>query len=162
MVTVANAEVIKRLVILIADGRPHSRALLRSMLLQLEVKKIHEAIDGPAALDAIAVVSPDVMILDWELPVLNAAEVLRRVRSSTTDRYPDLPIIVLSSSGQSRDVHKAIKHGAPHFMVWPISPKMLQQRLVGIVVKARETALAYKHRNPAAAQGSATALQFRQ
>ena len=84
MATVANAEVIKRLVILIADGRPHPRALLRSMLTHLEVKNIHEAVDGAAALDAIVAVNPDVMILDWELPVFNAAEVLRTVRSSPT------------------------------------------------------------------------------
>lgn len=154
MATVANAEVIKRLAILIADGRSHSRALLRSMLLQLEVKKIHEAIDGPAALEAIATVNPDVMILDWELPVFDAAEVLHMVRSSPTIPYPDLPVIVLSSSGQSQDVHKAVKHGAPHFMVWPISPTMLQQRLVGIVVKARKAALSHKHRSPSAAHGS--------
>ena len=149
MAVVANAEVIKRLVILIADGRPHPRALLRSMLLQLEVKNIHEATDGAAALETIENVNPDVMILDWELPVFNATELLRMVRSSTTLPYPDLPVIVLSSSGQSRDVHKAMKHGAPHFMVWPISTKMLQQRLSGIVEKARKTALAYKHTSDA-------------
>jgi two-component system, chemotaxis family, chemotaxis protein CheY len=156
MAIVANAEVIKRLVILIADGRPHPRALLRSMLSQLEVKNIHEAIDGAAALDAIATVNPDVMFVDWELPVFNAAQVLRTVRSSPTIPYPDLPVVVLSSSGQSRDVHKAMKHGAPHFMVWPISTKMVQQRLSGIVEKARKTALAYKHTSDAAAPGSAT------
>jgi two-component system, chemotaxis family, chemotaxis protein CheY len=159
MATIANVEVIKRLVILIADSRPHSRALLRSMLLQIEVKNIHEVIDGAAALDAIDAVNPDVLILDWELPVLNAAEVLRRVRSSPTSRYPDLPVIVLSSYGQSQDVHKALKHGTPHFIVWPISPKMLQQRLLGIVAKARQTALAYKSRLPAAPRGDANALE---
>ena len=58
MAIVANAEVIKRLVILIADGRPHPRALLRSMLSQLEVKSIHEAIDGAAALEAIVTINP--------------------------------------------------------------------------------------------------------
>ena len=72
MATVANSEVIKHLVVLIADSRPHSRALLRSMLLQLEVKKIHEVVDGTAALEALATVNPDVMILDWGLPVLRA------------------------------------------------------------------------------------------
>jgi DNA-binding NarL/FixJ family response regulator len=36
---------------------------------------------------------------------------------------------VVSSSGQSADVHDAIKLGAQHFMVRPISPKMLEQRL---------------------------------
>jgi PleD family two-component response regulator len=149
MAAVENAEVIKRLVILIADSRPHSRALLRSMLLQLEVKKIHEVSDGAAVLDAILAVNPDILIVDWELPVLSAPEVLRMVRSPRTNPNPDLPIIVLSSTGESRCVHKAIKHGAPHFMVWPISPKMLQQRLLGIVTKARKTVLAHKRRMPA-------------
>ena len=130
MVAVANSEVIKHLVVLIADNRPHSRALLRSMLLQLEVKKIHEVGDGAAALEAIGAVSPDVMILDWDLPVLSAREVLRRARSPGAYQNPDLPIIVLSSSGQSAHVHEAMALGAPYFMVWPISPKMLQQRLL--------------------------------
>jgi DNA-binding NarL/FixJ family response regulator len=145
MATVANAEVIKRLVILIADCRPHSRALLRAILLQLEVKKIHEAADGAAALDAIAAVNPDVLILDWDLPGVSAPEVLRKARSPG-NANPDLPIIVLSSFGQSTYVHEAMKYGAPHFMVWPISPKMVQQRLLGIVADARRTALAYKRK----------------
>jgi hypothetical protein len=44
-------------------------------------------------------------------------------------------------------------------MVWPISTKMLQQRLSGIVEKARKTALAYKHTSDAAAPGSAADMQ---
>jgi two-component system chemotaxis response regulator CheY len=144
MAIVANAEVIKRLVILIADSRAHSRSLLRSMLLQLEVKQIHEAIDGAAALDTIVTVNPDILIVDWDIPVLSASELLRRVRSPDNNPSPDLPIIVLSSRGQSEYVEEALRHRAEHFMLWPISPKALQQRFVDIVTKARKTALARK------------------
>ncbi len=145
MTSVANAEVIKRLVILIADGRAYSRALLRSMLQQLDVKRIHDANDGAAALEAISNVNPDVMLLDWDLPVLNVRQVLSMVRTSVNIPNPDLPIIVISSSGHSAYVHQAIELGAQQFMVRPISPKMLQQRLVGIVMEARRVARAYKH-----------------
>lgn len=144
MAFIGDLDVIKRLVVLIADGRSHSRSLLRSMLLQFEVKKIHEVSDGAAALDAISTINPDVMILDWELPVLSALEVLRLAKSPGPNSNPDLPIIVLSSSGQADQVHEAIQLGAPHFLVWPISPKMLQDRLVGIVREARRTARRYK------------------
>jgi two-component system chemotaxis response regulator CheY len=143
MTSVANAEVVKRLVVLIADSRPHTRALLRSMLLQLEVKKIHEVTDGAAALEALSILNPDVMILDWNLAVINARDVMRMARSSTTNPNPNVPIIVLSSSGQIDYVQEAMKHGTPYFMVWPISPKMLQQRLLSIVVEARNTARTY-------------------
>ena len=66
MTAVANSEVIKRLAVLIVESRPHSRALLRSMLLQLEVKKIHEVADGAGALNALVAFSPDVMIAPSE------------------------------------------------------------------------------------------------
>ena len=148
MATVANAEVIKRLVILIADSNAYSRSLVRSMLVQLEVKSIHEAIDGISALEAFVTLSPDVVILDWDLPLLRQRDLLNMARSPNANPNPDLPIVVLSNSGLSRQVYEAIQLGAQHFMVWPISPKMLQQRLLRIVADARKTALACKRRDP--------------
>jgi CheY-like chemotaxis protein len=138
MAIAANAIALKGLVVLLADGRLYSRALMRSMLLQLEIKVVHEAVDGAAAIDVVCAVNPDVMIVDWDLPVLNAREVLRMVRTSSAIPNPNLPIIVVSSSGQSADVHDAIKLGAQHFMVRPISPKMLEQRLRSIVKTAQK------------------------
>jgi hypothetical protein len=44
-----------------------------------------------------------------------------------------------------------MKHGTPYFMVWPISPKMLQQRLLGIVTEARNTARNYMRKVSASA-----------
>lgn len=145
MVSVTDREVIKRLVVLIADGKSYSRSLLRSMLLQLDVKKTHEAMDGVAAIEAIIAVNPDVLILDWELPILSAPDVLRMVQSPGEVPNPALPIIVISSSGQSTHVHEAIKLGARQFMVRPISLKMLQRRLLTIVIHARKVARAHKN-----------------
>jgi CheY-like chemotaxis protein len=162
MTAVANSEVIKRLAVLIVESRPHSRALLRSMLLQLEVKKIHEVADGTAALNALVTFCPDVMILDWGLSVPSAPEVLRMARSADFNPNPDLPIIVLSSSGESASVHEAIGLGAPYFLVWPISPKMLQQRFLGIVADARSTALAQKRKHASAAPGNGAASESAQ
>lgn len=142
MAIAANDIALKSLAILLADGKLYSRALMRSMLLQLEIKAIHEAADGAAAIDVICAVNPDVMIVDWDLPVLNVRDVLRMVRTSSAIPNPNLPIIVVSSSGQSADVHDAIKLGAQQFMVRPISPKMLEQRLRSIV-KAAQKARGY-------------------
>ena len=53
---------------------------------------MHEASDGIAGLDAIRTVVPDVVILDWELPLLNGAEFVRIVRSPGVfpdARHPD-------------------------------------------------------------------------
>ena len=60
----ANTEMIKLSAFLIADSKAYSRALLRSMLIQVGAKIIYEVGDGAGALDAIRNVNPDVLIVD--------------------------------------------------------------------------------------------------
>ena len=140
MATVNNAAVIKRLSILIADSKSYTRSLLRSMLLQLGVKSIYEISDGAAALDAIRNLSPDMVIVDWDVPVLSVQDVLRMARTPGVLPNPRVPIIVISSSGQSEYVREAIKLGAQQFLVRPFSPKILEQRLRGVVTEAWKAA----------------------
>ena len=66
---------IESLAILIADPNVYTRKLTRMMLVNLGAKTIFEVGDGVAALDAIRNVSPDVMILNWDLPILDGTEV---------------------------------------------------------------------------------------
>ena len=67
--------------ILIADGNAYMRRLTRSMLMNLGAKSVKEAADGLAALETIREDDPDVVLLDWDMPVLNGMEVMRIVRS---------------------------------------------------------------------------------
>jgi len=69
------------------------RRLTRMMLTNLGAKSALEAPDGLAALEAIRTVDPDVMLLDWDMPVLNAIEVIRIVRSPGVFLRPNLPVI---------------------------------------------------------------------
>ena len=140
--TSAHAEMIKRIVILIADSRSPSRSLLRSMLVQLGAKSIYEANDGAGALDAIRNVNPDLVFIDWDLPVVSAPNVIGIIRTPGASRNPGLPIIVMSNSGESSRVNEAIKLGAQQFLVRPISLKILEQRLIGIRSESRRDARA--------------------
>ena len=85
----------------------------------------------------IRTVSPDVMIMNWDMPVLDGPEVMRIVRSPDAFPKPNLPIIMLTDLGLRSRVHAAIKLGVHEFLVKPISPKTLQQRLLGIVLAPR-------------------------
>lgn len=125
------------LVVLIADSNAYSRKLTRMMLMNLGTKSIYEAIDGVAAIDAIRTVNPDVMILDWDMPILDGTEVMRIVRAPGVFPRPNLPVIMLSDRGLRSRVTAAIRLGVHEFLVKPISPKTLQQRLLGIMLKPR-------------------------
>ena len=125
------------LCILVVDDNPYTRKLLRMMLINLGAKTIYEASDGVSALDLVRTADPDVMILDWEMPVLTGAQVMRIVRSPGVFPKPNLPIIMLSAHGQRARVTAAMRLGINEFLVKPISPKALQDRLLSILVKPR-------------------------
>ncbi|HEY6832494.1 MAG TPA: response regulator, partial [Pseudolabrys sp.] len=72
---------IQGLNILIVDDNQYMRRLTRTMLMNLGAKSVLEAADGLAALEAIRTCDPDVMLLDWDMPVLDGMEVVRIVRS---------------------------------------------------------------------------------
>jgi CheY-like chemotaxis protein len=128
---------IEGLVVVIADSNAYTRRLTRMMLTNLGTKSIYEASDGVAALDAIRNVNPDVMILDWDMPILDGREVMRIVRSPGVFPKANLPVIMLTDRGLQSRVTAAIRIGVHEFLVKPISPKTLQQRLLGIVLNPR-------------------------
>jgi two-component system, chemotaxis family, chemotaxis protein CheY len=148
MATNQIEKAIERLVVLIADSNAYTRKLTRMMLVNLGSKSIYEAADGMAALDAIRTVNPDVMILDWDMPILDGREVMRIVRSPGVFPKPNLPIIMLTDRGLRSRVTMAIRLGVHEFLVKPISPLILQQRLLGIVLNPRPMVRAGKYYIP--------------
>jgi CheY-like chemotaxis protein len=130
-------QVMEGLVVLVADGNAYTRRLTRQMLITIGVESIYESADGIAALNAMPAVKPDVMILDWDMPLLDGSEVTRIVRSPGDFPMANLPIIMLTNVGLQSRVTAAIRCGVHEFLVKPISPKTLQQRLLGIILMPR-------------------------
>ena len=128
---------IEGLNILIVDGNAYMRRLTRTMLTNLGAKSVMEAADGLAALEAIRSCDPDIMFLDWDMPVLNGMEVMRIVRSPGVFPRPNLPIIMLTNRAQRSAVLEALCNGAHEFLLKPASPKALSDRLMSIVIKPR-------------------------
>ena len=123
--------------ILVVDDNAYMRRLTRMMLTNLGGKSVLEAADGLAALEAIRNSDPDVMFLDWDMPVLNGLEVLRIVRSPGVFPRPNLPVIMLTTRAQRSNVHEALRAGANEILLKPTSPKALCDRLTSIVFKPR-------------------------
>ena len=107
------------------------------ILTNLGIKSTYEAGDGVGALDAIRAVNPDVMIMDWDMPILDGREVMRIVRAPGVYTKPNLPVIMLTDVGLQSRVTTAMRLGVHEFLVKPISPKTLQQRLLGLILNPR-------------------------
>jgi DNA-binding response OmpR family regulator len=123
--------------VLIVDDEHTMRKVTRSLLQAIGVKHIHEANDGKSGLEAICMIAPDVVILDWEMPSPNGPEFMRRVRSPGSFPFPGVPIIMLTAHGERRHVVEAVKLGVNEFLLKPVSTKALFARLVSILSKPR-------------------------
>ena len=94
--------------VLVVDDNQYMRKVVRNLLVNLGVKNIHEAADGIAGLEAIRMFAPDLVILDWEMPLLNGAELVRIVRSPGVFPVPDVPIIMLTGHVERWRVIEAV------------------------------------------------------
>jgi two-component system, chemotaxis family, chemotaxis protein CheY len=131
------ADLIASLCVLVVDDNQYMRKMIRNLLVNCGVKDIYEAPDGISALDTIRTVGPDVVILDWEMPLLNGAELVRIVRSPGVFPMPDVPIIMLSGHGERWRVVEAVRLGINEYLVKPVSAKALYDRLVSIMTQPR-------------------------
>jgi CheY-like chemotaxis protein len=128
---------IQSLTVLVVDDNQYMRKVVRNLLVNCGVKDVFEAADGIAALDAIRTIVPDVVILDWEMPLLSGAELVRIVRSPGVFPTPDVPIIMLSAHGERWRVVEAMRLGVNEYLVKPVSAKALYDRLVSILAEPR-------------------------
>ena len=130
-------KLLQQLNILVVDHNAYMRRMTRTMLTNLGAKSVIEASDGLAALESIRTCDPDVMLLDWDMPVLNGMEVMRIVRSPGVFPRPNLPIIMLTNRGHRSTVLHALRAGVHEFLVKPTSAKALRDRLTAIAYKPR-------------------------
>jgi CheY-like chemotaxis protein len=128
---------IQQLNVLLVDDNAFTRKIVRGLLNVIGVKSITEAGDGIAALDMIRAAAPDVIILDWEMPLLNGPEFVRIVRSPGVFPFSDIPIIMLSSHGERWRVVEAVRIGVNEYLRKPVSAQALLDRLTAIVAKPR-------------------------
>lgn len=70
---------------------------------------------------------PDALVLDVMLPGLDGFALLDRLRS--TERFADLPIVLLTARGSEADVVRAFELGADDYVTKPFSPSEVSARL---------------------------------
>src|SRR6202161_881724 len=131
------ADQIQSLAVLVVDDNQYMRKMIRNLLVNCGIKDIYEAADGIAALDSIRTVAPDVVILDWEMPLLSGPELVRIVRSPGVFPMPDVPIIILTGHCERWRVVEAVRLGVNEYLTKPVSAKALYDRLVSITVRPR-------------------------
>jgi two-component system phosphate regulon response regulator PhoB len=122
----------KPLVLVVEDEAPLATMLRYN--LEKQGFRVEEAGDGEEALTRIEEVKPDLVLLDWMLPVMSGIEVCRQIRRRSTTR--DLPVIMVTARTEEQDAVRGLNTGADDYVTKPFSMDGLLARMRALLRRA--------------------------
>jgi len=124
--------------LLVADGHGLTRAgILRALEGEEGLDVVGEADSGPRLFPLIAQTQPDLVLLDLQLPGIDAQTSLTRLRN----HHPGLKVIGLAADANIEQMHKACAHGAGGVIMTTIAPGDLGGAIRQILTGTTFTAL---------------------
>lgn len=138
----------EKAVLLLVEDNPDDEALaVRALKKNHVLNEVIVVRDGAEALDYLygtgkyegrdVAKQPEVVLLDLKLPKVDGLEVLKRIRSDERTKY--LPVVVLTSSSEEKDLVESYKLGANSYIRKPVdfqqfSDAIQQLRLYWLVL----------------------------
>ena len=111
-------------------------AFLLKFILEREGFDVRIAADGKAAQEAIAALPPPAVItLDVMLPHVDGFQLLAEIRARPG--WQSLPVLMLTSKSQEKDIVRALEAGAQDYIVKPFKPDELRARIKRLMKAAR-------------------------
>lgn len=117
--------------VLIAEDEPQIARILAGYL-ERDGYRTAFAIDGRQALAQHLALSPDLLLLDVQMPLCDGWEVLAQVR-----RRGDTPVIMLTARDQDADKLAALRVGADDYIVKPFNPAEVVARVAAVLRRSR-------------------------
>jgi two-component system, OmpR family, phosphate regulon response regulator PhoB len=119
--------------ILIVEDETDLVTLLRYNM-EKEGFRVATAADGEEALLIASEQPPNLVLLDWMLPLMSGIEVCRQLRRGPKTR--EVPIIMLTARGEEADRVRGLNSGADDYVAKPFSPTELLARIRAVLRRA--------------------------
>lgn len=123
--------------VLLVEDEPAQREVL-AYNLEAEGYAVRRAENGEEAMMLIDEAAPDLIILDWMMPLLSGIEVCRRVKTRPETR--DIPVIMLSARSEEVDAVRGLDTGADDYVIKPYNLRELMARVRNQLRRVRPSA----------------------
>jgi DNA-binding NarL/FixJ family response regulator len=114
--------------VMLVDDHALVRSAVRGALEAPDIEIVAEAASAEAAFDEALRTRPDLILLDVDMPGMSGLQLIRELRP----RLPDTKIVMLSVSGDDRNVLEAMRHGAAGYLTKDLGPEALQRTVRGL------------------------------
>jgi two-component system chemotaxis response regulator CheY len=113
--------------VLIVDDAPKIRWILRYILKRKGFTNVTEAHNGKSALKVLKKEKIDLILCDWNMPVMSGLELLNKVRSD--DELKNVPFIMITAEFQKDNIAKAVEAGITDYVMKPFTAKTISEKL---------------------------------
>jgi two-component system, chemotaxis family, chemotaxis protein CheY len=114
---------------MVVDDSKVIRKVARRILEELSFET-HEAIDGQDAYSQCEVNMPDVILLDWNMPVMNGIEFLRKLRQMETANQPK--VVFCTTENDMSHIRIAMEAGADEYIMKPFDREIIESKFTQV------------------------------
>ncbi len=115
------------MVFLVIDDSTTQRRIIIQSLKEIGFHDVLDAENGLIGYTMLKENKVDFILTDWNMPVLNGLEFTILVKNQ--DKYKHIPIIMISSHGNTEDVVTAIKLKVNNYIIKPFTPDVLEHKI---------------------------------
>ncbi len=113
--------------VLVVDDAATMRRIVKGLLHELGFKNMREAENGSTALDELKRKKADLVVADWNMPVMTGIDLLRAIRSD--DGLKAIPVLMVTAEAKKENIVEALQAGVSNYIVKPFNAKTLEEKL---------------------------------
>ena len=136
-----DGSILDGLKILVTDDNEYNRIVARDTLKSVANLEIYEATNGQEAIDLVAKMQFDIILMDVQMPLMNGFDATRYIRSHFVSPAKDTPIIALTASVLRTDLDKCKTAGMDSYIPKPFKAQQLITgiaQVLNITLKAKK------------------------
>jgi len=120
----------KTATILVVDDEPDLVSTIKARL-EWNKFKVETASNGSLALEKLETVTPDLILLDGNMPVMSGFQMLERMRQDS--RFKTIPVIMLTAVCESNNISLAGSLGVSEYVTKPFEYPQLLEKITNVI-----------------------------
>ncbi len=139
---------LKNLHVLIVEDISPMRDLTTSVLKTKGIGKVSYAADGEKGFDAFCRLNPDIVLTDWQMPIMNGIDMVKLIRNSPHSPNKMVPVVMMTGYGSPAKISAARNYGVTEFLVKPFSARDLSKRIMHVITHPRDFIITEQYAGP--------------